>query len=108
MIRRPPRSTLFPYTTLFRSLLVEGLRRAGFGQFLPVDGAFYLYADVSHFCGDSLDFARRMLEEAGVAATPGADFDPVRGRRFIRFCYAGATADVRDAVEPLAAVLNRG
>ncbi len=91
-----------------RRLLVEGLRRAGFGQFLPVDGAFYLYADVSHFCGDSLDFARRMLEEAGVAATPGADFDPVHGRRFIRFCYAGATAEVSEAVERLAAWLKRG
>src|SRR5258708_38865878 len=83
-----------------RCLFAEGLRRAGCGQFLPGDGAFY--ADVSHFCGDSLDFARRMLEEAGVAATPGADFDPVHGRRFIRFCYAGATADVAEAVERLA------
>jgi aspartate/methionine/tyrosine aminotransferase len=71
-----------------RRILVEGLPRAGFDRFLPVDGAFYLYADVSRFCGDSLDFARRMLEEAGVAVTPGADFDPVHGRGFIRFCYA--------------------
>src|SRR6266849_3378876 len=91
-----------------RHLLMEGLLRAGFGQFLPVDGAFYLYADVSHFCGDSFDFARRMLEEAGVAATPGADFDPVHGRRFIRFCYAGATADVAEAVERLGMWLQRG
>ena len=91
-----------------RRMLVEGLPRAGFDQFLPVDGAFYLYADVSRFCSDSLDFARRLLEEAGVAATPGADFDPVQGRRFIRFCYAGATADVAEAVERLGAWLKRG
>jgi len=91
-----------------RRMLMEGLPRAGFDQFLPVDGAFYLYADVSRFCSDSLDFARRMLEEAGVAATPGADFDPVHGRRFIRFCYAGATADVGEAVERLGAWLKRG
>jgi aspartate/methionine/tyrosine aminotransferase len=91
-----------------RRLLVEGLPRAGFDSFLPVDGAFYLYADVSRFCDDSLDFARRMLEDAGVAATPGADFDPVHGRRFIRFCYAGATAEVAEAVERLGAWLNRG
>lgn len=90
-----------------RRILVEGLPRAGFDQFLPVDGAFYLYADVSRFCDDSLDFARRMLEEAGVAATPGVDFDPVHGRRFIRFCYAGATADVAEAMERLTAWLKR-
>jgi aspartate/methionine/tyrosine aminotransferase len=91
-----------------RRMLVEGLPRVGFDQFLPVDGAFYLYADVSRFCRDSLDFARRMLEEAGVAVTPGADFDPAHGRHFIRFCYAGATADVAEAVERLGAWLNRG
>jgi aspartate/methionine/tyrosine aminotransferase len=91
-----------------RRILVEGLPRAGFDSFLPVDGAFYLYADVSRFCNDSHDFARRMLEEAGVAATPGADFDPVHGRRFIRFCYAGATAEAREAVERLGAWLKRG
>jgi aspartate/methionine/tyrosine aminotransferase len=91
-----------------RRMLMEGLPRAGFDQFLPVDGAFYLYADVSRFCSDSLEFARRMLEEAGVAVTPGADFDPVHGRRFIRFCYAGATADVGEAVERLGAWLRRG
>jgi aspartate/methionine/tyrosine aminotransferase len=91
-----------------RRILTEGLPRAGFGQFLPVDGAFYLYADVSRFCNDSLDFARRMLEEAGVAATPGMDFDPVHGGRFIRFCYAGAAADVAEAVDRLTAWLKRG
>jgi aspartate/methionine/tyrosine aminotransferase len=91
-----------------RRLLMAGLPRAGFDSFLPVDGAFYLYADVSRFCDDSLDFARRMLEEAGVAATPGADFDPVHGRRFVRFCYAGATEEVAEAVERLGAWLKRG
>jgi aspartate/methionine/tyrosine aminotransferase len=91
-----------------RRLLLEGLPRSGLETFLPADGAFYLYADVSRFCSDSLDFARRMLEEAGVAVTPGADFDPVHGRRFIRLCYAGVTADVGEAVERLGAWLKRG
>ena len=59
-----------------RRILLEGLPRAGLDSFLPVDGAFYLYADVSRFSNDSLAFATRMLEEAGVAATPGVDFDP--------------------------------
>ena len=91
-----------------RRILMEDLPRAGFDQFLPVDGAFYLYADVSRFCSDSFDFARRMLDEAGVAATPGADFDPVHGRGFIRLCYAGATAEVTEAVDRLTAWLKRG
>jgi aspartate/methionine/tyrosine aminotransferase len=90
-----------------RRILMKSLPRAGFDEFLPPDGGFYLYADVSRFCSDSLDFARRMLEEAGVAATPGVDFDPVHGRRFMRFCYAGAAVDVAEAVERLGAWLKR-
>jgi aspartate/methionine/tyrosine aminotransferase len=91
-----------------RRILIEGLPKAGLERFLPVDGAFYLYADVSRFCDDSLTFARRMLEEAGVAATPGVDFDPARGHRFIRFCYAGSAAEMREAVERIALWLKRG
>jgi aspartate/methionine/tyrosine aminotransferase len=82
-----------------RRILVEALPKAGLDRFLPVDGAFYLYADVSRFSNDSFEFAKRMLNEAGVAATPGVDFDPVRGKHFIRLCYAGSSADMREAVE---------
>jgi aspartate/methionine/tyrosine aminotransferase len=82
-----------------RRLLLEGLPRAGLDSFLPVDGAFYLYADISRFSDDSFDFATRMLEEAGVAATPGVDFDPLHGRNFLRLCYAGTREDMREAVE---------
>ncbi len=81
-----------------RRILVEGLPKAGLDKFLPVDGAFYLYADISRFSDDSLDFAKRMLEQAGVAATPGIDFDPVNGRHFLRFCYAGSAAEMHEAV----------
>jgi aspartate/methionine/tyrosine aminotransferase len=91
-----------------RRILMEGLPRAGFDRFLPADGAFYLYADVSRFNGDSLDFARRMLEEAGVAATPGVDFDPVHGRHYVRFCYSGTEAETAEAVERIGAWLKRG
>lgn len=90
-----------------REILLRGLPAAGFAEFLPVDGAFYLYADVSRFTGDSLDFARRMLEEAGVAATPGVDFDPERGRAFVRFCYAGSAAEMHEAVERIGGWLRR-
>jgi len=82
-----------------RRILSEGLPKAGLDKFLPVDGAFYLYADISKFSADSLDFAKRMLNEAGVAATPGIDFDPVSGHNFLRFCYAGSSAEMREAVE---------
>src|SRR4051794_27346939 len=91
-----------------RGILVEGLPQAGLDKFLPVDGAFYLYADVSRFTDDSFDFARRMLEVAGVAATPGIDFDPVDGKHFVRFCYAGSAADMREAVERIGRWLRRG
>jgi aspartate/methionine/tyrosine aminotransferase len=81
-----------------RRILIEGLPKAGLEKFLPVDGAFYLYADVSRFSNDSHDFAKRLLEEAHVAATPGIDFDPVHGKDFVRFSYAGSADDMRDAV----------
>jgi aspartate/methionine/tyrosine aminotransferase len=85
-----------------RHILITGLPQAGLSDFLPADGAFYLYADVSKFTSDSYEFARNMLEQAHVAATPGVDFDPIRGRSFVRFSYARSEAEMRDAVARLA------
>ncbi len=85
-----------------RRILIEKLPQAGIDTFLPADGAFYLYADVSKFTDDSFDFARRMLEEAHVAATPGIDFDPIHGRHFLRFCYAGSNVDMSEAAQRIA------
>jgi aspartate/methionine/tyrosine aminotransferase len=82
-----------------RRILIEGLPQAGLDTFLPADGAFYLYADVSKFTADSLSFTRQMLEEAHVAATSGVDFDPIHGRSFVRFSYARSADDMREAVE---------
>src|SRR5690348_247985 len=90
-----------------RRILTEGLPKAGLDKFLPVDGAFYLYADISRFSNDSLDFAKRMLAQAGVAATPGIDFDPVNGHNFLRFCYAGSAEEMHEAVERIAGWLRR-
>jgi aspartate/methionine/tyrosine aminotransferase len=81
-----------------RRILSEGLPKAGLDKFFPVDGAFYLYADVSRFSDDSHVFAKRMLDETHVAATPGIDFDPVNGHNFVRFCYAGSAVDMHEAV----------
>src|SRR6476646_68949 len=85
-----------------RRILVEGLPRAGLTDFLPADGAFYLYADVSKFSSDSFAFAKEMLEKAHVAATPGVDFDPIHGRAFIRFSYASSAEDMHEAVRRIA------
>jgi aspartate/methionine/tyrosine aminotransferase len=89
-----------------RRILLDGLPQAGLDSFLPVDGAFYLYVDTSRFSDDSFDFAKRMLEQAGVAATPGVDFDPIRGRNFLRLCYAGSHDDMREAVKRIGAWLK--
>jgi aspartate/methionine/tyrosine aminotransferase len=85
-----------------RRILIDGLPQAGLDKFLPADGAFYLYADVSAFTSDSFEFARQMLEQAHVAATPGIDFDPVHGRAFIRFSYARSADEMREAVARIA------
>jgi aspartate/methionine/tyrosine aminotransferase len=90
-----------------RRILTQGLPKVGLDKFLPVDGAFYLYADISKFSDDSLDFAKRMLNEAHVAATPGIDFDPVNGHNFLRFCYAGSAAEMREAVSRIGRWLTR-
>lgn len=85
-----------------RALMLEGLPKAGFDRIAPPDGAFYVYADVSHLTDDSRTFAAEILEKAGVAVTPGLDFDPVRGRGTIRFSYARATADIKEGLARLA------
>ena len=86
-----------------RALLLAELPKAGFGSLAPADGAFYLYADVSHMTNDSQEFCRRMLDETGVAATSGVDFDPERGNAFVRFSFSGSTADMAEAARRLQA-----
>jgi aspartate/methionine/tyrosine aminotransferase len=85
-----------------RRILIAGLPQAGLDKFLPADGAFYLYADVSQFTSDSFEFAKQMLEQAHVAATPGIDFDPVHGHQFVRFSYARSAEEMREAVARIA------
>jgi aspartate/methionine/tyrosine aminotransferase len=86
-----------------RARLLEELPKAGFDRLAPADGAFYLFADVGKLTNDSTEFCRRMLAEAGVAATPGVDFDPGRGHRFLRFSFAGSTAEIDEAIHRLKA-----
>ena len=84
-----------------RRLMIEGLPKAGFDQIAPPDGAFYVYADISHLTQDSRAFARAILDEAGVAVTPGLDFDPLRGTGTLRFSYARSTADILEGLARL-------
>lgn len=90
-----------------RQILLEGLPVAGFDRLAPVDGAFYVYADVGGMTNDSTEFCHLMLREAGVAATPGIDFDPFRGNRFVRFCFSGTNEDTVEAVDRLVAWQKR-
>ncbi|MEO0381793.1 MAG: aminotransferase class I/II-fold pyridoxal phosphate-dependent enzyme [Pseudomonadota bacterium] len=85
-----------------RALMLEGLPQAGFTRIAPPDGAFYVYADVSDLTDDTLGFAAEILEQAGVAVTPGLDFDPVRGNRTLRFSYARKTEDIAEGLRRLA------
>ena len=81
-----------------RQLLLDALPAMGLARIAPPDGAFYIYADISHLTDDSLGFCQRLLRETGVATAPGIDFDPVDGHRFIRFSFAVSTDRVEDAI----------
>ena len=82
-----------------RDRLLAGLPAEFLGQHSPADGAFYLYVDISAISDDANDFARRMLHEAGVAVTPGTDFDQTEGGRYLRLSYAGSSRTITTAID---------
>ena len=84
-----------------RLLMLEGLPKAGFDRIAPPDGAFYVYADVSEITNDSRALAAEILEGAGVAVTPGLDFDPIRGHQTLRFSYARSTPHLEEGLARL-------
>ena len=88
--------------TANRDLLIDGLAAAGITNIARADGAFYVYADVSHLTDDTMELCGQWLDEIGVAATPGLDFDLARGHRYVRFSYAGAVDHITRACELLA------
>jgi aspartate/methionine/tyrosine aminotransferase len=89
-----------------RDLLQSRLPALGLTLAAPMDGAFYAFCDVTGRTNDSMAFARRMLAEAHVAATPGRDFDPLAGQRTMRFSYAGSHEDMVTAMDRLEAWLR--
>jgi aspartate/methionine/tyrosine aminotransferase len=84
-----------------RDHLLQALPEAGFTRLSPAEGAFYLFADITERSNDSTAFCARMLAEAGIAVTPGVDFDHARGNRFLRFSYCGPENDMREATARL-------
>ncbi|MCF8467863.1 MAG: pyridoxal phosphate-dependent aminotransferase [Sneathiella sp.] len=84
-----------------REILLEEFPKLGLSKLASADGAFYIYADVRDFTNDTVDFCQRMLQETGVAATPGLDFDPDRGNVYVRFSFAGSTATIKQAIARL-------
>ncbi|WP_183470765.1 pyridoxal phosphate-dependent aminotransferase [Mycolicibacterium iranicum] len=89
-----------------RTLLLDGLRGIGIDRLAPTDGAFYVYADVSHLTTDSLSFCSKLLADTGVAIAPGVDFDTVRGGAFVRLSFAGPSADIDEALRRIGAWLR--
>ncbi len=86
-----------------RDLLLRRAPELALTKMAPPDGAFYLYADVSHLTDDSMAWTARVLADTGVALTPGADFDTSRGHRYVRLSFAGSTDDIDDAMTRLSA-----
>jgi aspartate/methionine/tyrosine aminotransferase len=84
-----------------RALLLEGLPRLGIDRLAPADGAFYVYADVSHVTDDSMSLCHSLLRDTGVATAPGVDFDTVDGGSFLRISFAGAPSEIAESLERL-------
>lgn len=84
-----------------RTRLLTALADAGFETIAPADGAFYLYAKVHPFGIDATTFTKQLLDETGIAATPGIDFDPEQGNAWVRFSYAGSVDEVDRAATVL-------
>ena len=81
-----------------RGLLLRGLPAIGLDRLAPADGAFYVYADISDYSTDSLEFCAKLLADTGVAIAPGIDFDTVHGGAYVRLSFAGPTSDIDEAL----------
>ena len=82
-----------------RDLMLETLPKLGFAKIAPPDGAFYIYTDISQFSDNSLEFCKKLLIDTGVATTPGMDFDPVDGHKYMRLSYPQDRQQVETALD---------
>jgi len=71
------------------------------------DGAFYIYADCSRFTSDADNFAKRVLNEAGVVIVPGLDFGPATASSYVRLSYANSLENLQEAVRRLSVFLKQ-
>ena len=90
-----------------RQIIIDGLQKIGLQSFAPPDGAFYFYIDISQFSDNSLSFCNEILEEVGVAITPGVDFDPMRGKTTIRISYARSTEEITEGISRLGQFMQK-
>jgi aspartate/methionine/tyrosine aminotransferase len=90
-----------------RDLLIDGLKTLGIDRLAPADGAFYVYADISHLTHDAMSWCQRLLADTGLALVPGIDFDPENGNKFIRLSFAGAREDIEEGLRRLGTWLDR-
>nr|MCH9722207.1 aminotransferase class I/II-fold pyridoxal phosphate-dependent enzyme [Actinomycetes bacterium] len=90
-----------------RESLLAGLHQIGIDRVAPPDGAFYVYADVSDFTADSMQFCEKLLADTGLAIAPGIDFDTVRGSSFVRLSFAGPAGDIDESLRRLGSWLSR-
>ncbi len=86
-----------------RAFILSRLDDLGWNTIAPADGAFYIYANIAHFGLDAVTYCERLLEEAGVALTPGTDFDPARGHDWVRLSFAVSLDVVKQAIDRIAA-----
>jgi aspartate/methionine/tyrosine aminotransferase len=90
-----------------REHIIAELQKLGVSNIAPPDGAFYIYADVSHLTKDSMQFCKDLLRATGVAIAPGIDFDPQNGHHFIRFSFAVSTTECREAMQRFSAWVEK-
>ncbi len=84
-----------------RDILLARLPELGITSFAPPDGAFYAWCDIGHLTDDSQAWCADVLAATGVALTPGIDFDPVEGHRFMRLSFCGTAEEIADGIDRL-------
>ena len=106
----PARAELLAHVETYRrnrDLVERRLPELGVLAYAPPDGAFYAWCDIAHLTDDSARWCEQVLAATGVALTPGVDFDPVDGHRFMRMSLAVSTEHLDEAFTRLVTFVSR-